>query len=246
MMLPSFSSRTVSSDDHSVVIQIERTRNRHSRATLRDDTIVVRLGKNLSRKKEQDHIRSLVERMTKRVLKERTKPLIDPFRPLLNGASTAVIRLASQKEITITIAHSPGRSRILRQRSGWIIRISPAVQKSALHRMLWNILAKQEEDAVHSIVGKINRDSINAPLRSLRLRYLSSRWGSCSRSGSVTLNAALLFVPEHLFTYVVVHELAHRIHPNHSASFWKCVSKAYPAYREARRMLAQFRLLQKL
>lgn len=245
-MMPLFSSRTVSSDAHSVPVTIERTRNRHSRAIYRDETIIVRLGKNLSQREEQAHMRSLVERMTKRVLKERTKPLVDPFRPLLQGEPTATIRLGSGTEYSIAVERKGLRSRVRKNANSWTVSIPPSMKSSVLHRLLWNILAKHEERTVRGVVERINHASFNVPLRSIALRPLSSRWGSCSHRGAITLNAALLFVPEELFTYVIVHELAHRMLPNHSKAFWKCVGNAFPEYSEIRQKLAQFRLLQSL
>lgn len=54
----------------------------------------------------------------------------------------------------------------------------------------------------------------------IAIKNQRTRWGSCARSGRVTLNCKLLFLPRDLVRYVMVHELCHLLEPNHSSRFW--------------------------
>ncbi len=69
------------------------------------------------------------------------------------------------------------------------------------------------------------------------VRNQQSRWGSCSRGGTISLNWRLVQVPRFVREYVLVHELMHRRELNHSARFWRHVAAACPRYVEARRWL---------
>jgi len=69
------------------------------------------------------------------------------------------------------------------------------------------------------------------------VRDQKSRWGSCSPSGRISLNWRLLQLPPAIRDYVLVHELVHLRHPNHSQRFWRSVESLCPAYREARAWL---------
>lgn len=62
-------------------------------------------------------------------------------------------------------------------------------------------------------------------------------WGSCSPQGDLSFNWRLVFAPEAVLDYVVIHELAHRREMNHSKRFWAIVAAFSPGYREHRKWL---------
>jgi predicted metal-dependent hydrolase len=68
--------------------------------------------------------------------------------------------------------------------------------------------------------------------RQLQIRRQRTRWGSCSRNGTISLNACLLFQAPEVVDYLLVHELAHTRHLNHSRRFWALVARHEPRWRE--------------
>jgi len=69
------------------------------------------------------------------------------------------------------------------------------------------------------------------PFRSVTIRAQKTRWGSCSSTKSINLNRALLFLNPRMVRYVLVHELCHTRHLNHSANYWSLVQRYEPDYR---------------
>ena len=68
--------------------------------------------------------------------------------------------------------------------------------------------------------------------RMVQIRNQKARWGSCSRRGAISLNAKILFFPWEYARYILLHELAHTRHLNHSPRFWSLVEELEPRYRE--------------
>ncbi len=65
----------------------------------------------------------------------------------------------------------------------------------------------------------------------ITVRAQHSRWGSCSSKGNLNFNCLLMLCPREVREYVVVHELCHRKHMDHSPAFWAEVARAMPEYR---------------
>ena len=102
---------------------------------------------------------------------------------------------------------------------------------------------------INKEIVKIYQDRLNywynvfeekIPIPNLKIRKMTSRWGVCNiRNHNVTLNYQLSKYDICCLDYVIVHELSHFIHPNHSKDFWNLVSKYYPQYKECRKMLKE-------
>lgn len=74
----------------------------------------------------------------------------------------------------------------------------------------------------------------------VRLSHAGTRWGSCSSTRTISLNIGLMQVPEQLRDYVILHELAHLNHMDHSSAFWAEVGSHDPRYKVHRNKLKNF------
>lgn len=75
-------------------------------------------------------------------------------------------------------------------------------------------------------------DIMGVSYNRITIRDQKTRWGSCSSKGNLNFNFRLYYMPQHLMDYVIVHELSHRRHMDHSKEFWNEVGRFYPEYKK--------------
>ncbi|WP_417667172.1 M48 family metallopeptidase [Pseudidiomarina sp.] len=73
--------------------------------------------------------------------------------------------------------------------------------------------------------------------KSIGIKTFKSRWGSCLKNGHIDFNWLVMMAPNRVVDYVVIHEICHLTHYDHSTLFWKKVAKQMPDYEECRRWL---------
>ena len=83
-------------------------------------------------------------------------------------------------------------------------------------------------------------DKYNIAVNQVRIKEQKTMWGSCSSRNNINLNYLLIMAPMDVIDYVIIHELAHTIHKNHSANFWKTVESMMPNFKEGKSWLKEF------
>ena len=80
-------------------------------------------------------------------------------------------------------------------------------------------------------------DKYNLKINQVRFKNQKTLWGSCSSKNNINLNYLLVMAPMIVIDYVIIHELVHTVHKNHSANFWNAVEAIMPDYKKAKKWL---------
>ena len=115
-----------------------------------------------------------------------------------------------------------------------VLKIPPAppggFTTESIQRTIANAVGKDQLSWLAARVHHWNDRHFGEEIEDIRIRYVRSKWGSCSSDRRLLFSSRLLLVPEKGIDYVIVHELAHLKELNHSVRFWKWVERAMPDY----------------
>ncbi len=141
------------------------------------------------------------------------------------------------RRLLVEYVDRPGRA-VLRE-SGELLQVGFDGQRPLLARHQLNrwLLRTAHAHFVPSLLELSSAHGLG--FRRVQVRRQKTRWGSCSRSGTISLNACLLFHPPEVVKYLMLHELAHTVHMNHGRRFWALVGQLEPDWRRLDRELSR-------
>ena len=166
--------------------------------------------------------RSWIER--KRAEAKRKAVPLSPFPP-------SVIALpACEESWRVHLSGGGGRARLSRTAGGGLLELvgdelDPQTMRNLLRRWLTERACDFLGPALEACA-----DEMGFEFRRVVVRRQRTRWGSCSTRGTISLNCCLLFQRPPVVRYLLIHELVHTLHMNHSLSFWQRVARHCPDY----------------
>ncbi len=107
-----------------------------------------------------------------------------------------------------------------------------------LPRRLRDFLKKEAKSDLEDTTAR-HASTLGVRVRRIQLRDPSTRWGSCSRNGTISYSWRLIFAPPFVLDYLCAHEVAHLRHMDHSKKFWILVEEIFPRTDEARKWLKE-------
>ncbi len=159
--------------------------------------------------------------------------------------------VAVEEDLSVTVRaprHMPEENirHLLIQRAGWVEKHRTRMQQHMAEQAVLPPLTEEERREcrrectalLHRLVP-LYAARMGVTYTSIRVRFQKTRFGSCSSGGALSFHGMLCRMPETIAVYVVVHELCHRKHMDHSAAFWAEVQRHYPDCQSARRWLRE-------
>ena len=104
-------------------------------------------------------------------------------------------------------------------------------RKLECHKILQEWLEAKARKILIPWLRRLSREK-DLPFGKILVKGQRSIWASCSRYKTISVNFKLLLIPRHLVRYVLIHELCHTMHLNHSRRFWALVAQKEPKYKQ--------------
>ncbi len=149
--------------------------------------------------------------------------------------SGEIIRLFGQP-LVLQVQHGPG-FRVCQSGDRLLLTAPENAAEDARRRAIESWYADELKRALPPLVSRWE-EALGVHAKQWKIRPMTSRWGSCSRStGSVSLNLRLAAMPREFLEYVVVHELCHFHVSAHNPQFWAYVARCLPDWQDRRRRM---------
>jgi predicted metal-dependent hydrolase len=148
--------------------------------------------------------------------------------------------VTGQREVKLTLpwyAPLSAGTAVIKEKEDWIektlAKLPPRVIRAKAEIENYKAAAFDQL----SVLAAEHAAKYGVTFRNIRIGNQTTRWGSCSRSGTLSFNWRLVLMPENIRRYIVIHEVCHLKEMNHSPRFWSLVAAQYPEYKLARKWL---------
>jgi predicted metal-dependent hydrolase len=202
----------------------------------KNNVLLVRIPK-LDNAQEAKLLEEVQLRLTERM---KQKPELYDFFNQKKYYNDTVVTVGN-REYTVKIfieARKSCTGRLLAKKEGKIIDIradaylEEAVRQKTIGKLISRIVAADFLPAFSRRVDELNDRYFQQDIKNITFKNNHSNWGSCSSSNNLNFSSRLLFAPQIVQDYVIIHELAHLIELNHSDRFWDLVAKVMPDYED--------------
>lgn len=158
---------------------------------------------------------------------------VDKFSGLANGSTITIL----DEELTVNYQMASSTEPNIVEKSGEFQVFVPGhSDELVIGEFISQYLRKQYAPLIKSRVAELASE-LGYKYGKITIRDQSTRWGSCSSKKNLNFNWRLIFAPREVMDYVIIHELAHTVHLNHSQRFWSLVERDCPEYRKCKRWL---------
>ena len=123
-----------------------------------------------------------------------------------------------------------------------ILIVSPSEEQEILRKAIQKWYKNEAEKLILKKVEYFRKIIMADPAK-IKIKEQKRRWGSCSSKGNIYFNWRIIMAPDQVIDYIVVHEIAHLIHRNHSSVFYKLIESILPDYKKRRKWLKDYGLI---
>jgi predicted metal-dependent hydrolase len=130
----------------------------------------------------------------------------------------------------VSYLYSPVQTQIILRPQNELTILGNIDDKALCFNLLKHWLRQRAEKILIPMLFSLSKE-LGLPFNHVSIRGQKTRWGSCSSQKKINLNYKLIFLSSSLVRHILIHELCHTVHLNHSSQFWRLVAKYDPHWR---------------
>ncbi len=228
-------------NDQKIPLKIYREWRRNVRVSLGKNAVILRMPSAMNIQQQMEQIEWCRKWVVKQLKKD--DKLQKQYIP--KTYNTGDIVEVGIRSYVLNVELSEKKTHSARLRNGVIYldmnqNDNPRNLQKTIKVLISRIVGQDFHPMINRRVNELNQMYFQKQVQAVRLKYNRTNWGSCSSKGNVNLSTRLLFAPDDVIDYVIIHELAHMIEMNHSDRFWKIVSDAMPDYKMKEKWLKKY------
>jgi len=232
--------RILDFEGQEIPVKVYRERRRNGRLSVGKAHFILRLPTRLSKTKEREYWQWF-EQQACQMLTTNKQVRSRFFRRQYRSGDRLRV---GKRTYTVAIQYEDRKTHAARLEDGVILlKLSQHETGLALEKSIRTLLSRTvAQDFLPEITERVyalNQKHFQKEIAGVHLKYNHSNWGSASQRRNINLSTRLLFAPDDVIDYLIIHELAHLVEMNHSAKFWALVAKAMPDYKEKERWLRE-------
>lgn len=161
---------------------------------------------------------------------------VDKIKNRIQLPKNKIMFLGEEKEIKIIVQKYLNREFVIEYKDSLMLNIKC---EENIEKILKKYL---KEQLVKILETKINKYSkyFNIKPKEVKVKEQKKRWGSCSYDNRIFINWKLIMAKDSVLEYVLIHEMCHMVHKNHSKDFYKEVEKILPDFKESEKWLKDY------
>jgi len=233
--------RQIDYEDFNIPLEIHREWRSSVRVSLGKKAILLRLPYVLSESQVEKQIdwaqNWVVKQFDKKPkLKLRYKKLLYfDGQELTVGRKSYTLQIQQKKRKTSKAAIEQGQKIAIVLSN----ELKASEQPEVIGTLLSRVISHDQKPYIESRIDYYNDLYFQKEINKISLKNNQSNWGSCSTMANINLSSRVLFAPEKVIDYVIVHELTHLEHMNHSKKFWKRVAELDKDYKKSEKWLKE-------
>jgi predicted metal-dependent hydrolase len=219
------------------LLKIDVNRRRYIKYSISKESYL-ELPSSLSKDEREEQIEKIKKKMIKYILKNEERLNTEKHKMYQTGDVISLF----DRSFTLDVSFHYGREGRAELKEDIIYLKIPASlsidkKKLFLSKLINKIIIKEMSLVIKEKVNYFNNLYFKEKLTCITLKNNSSKFGSCSSDNKISISTSLLFFPEKIVDYVIIHELCHTKELNHSKSFWSLVESILPDYKKRRKFL---------